>query len=360
MTTRIKHLYLHVPFCNSICFYCDLCHRVYDEKLAYRWLDRLKSEIEDNCKDKYETIYIGGGTPSSLNEDQLERLLTMIDPYTGECLEYTVEINPESLSEDKICILKKHRVNRISMGVQSSDDQILRSLNRRHDFACAKEKIALLKRYGFENISVDLMYSLPGQDLDILNRTIDDILGLDVKHVSLYSLTIEENSVFGKKGIDHLDEDIEADMYELIDSRMNEAGYIHYEISNFCKEGYQSRHNMGYWDYDDFLGLSAGASGKIGNNRYSNTRSLERYLNEKDIRDEDLHLSRKEMMFENIMMSLRTIYGLDIEEFNRKYDSDLIREYPLGISNKYIEIRDGKMFCTKPEILNSILLDFMD
>ena len=359
MTTRIKHLYIHVPFCNTICFYCDFAHRVYDFSLAEKWLERLEKEIKDNCKDRYETIYIGGGTPSCLNNDQLDRLLTLIDPYTEEVKEYTIEVNPESLTIDKINIFNRHKVNRISMGVQSSDDAILKALNRKHTFNDVREAVKLLKENKLSNISVDLMYSLPDQDMDILKKAVNDILLLDVPHISLYSLTIEENSVFGKRGVKNLDEDIEADMYEYIEKVLTENGYVHYEVSNFCKEGYESRHNMGYWLYDDFLGISLGASGKIGNNRYTNTRDFNKYLNEEYIRDEDLELSIEDMKFENIMMSLRTIYGLDIEKFNRKYSCDLEKEYEKGLKNKYIKIENGHLVCSNLELLNNVLLDFM-
>ncbi|MBP5280821.1 MAG: radical SAM family heme chaperone HemW, partial [Erysipelotrichaceae bacterium] len=342
MTTRIKHLYIHVPFCNTICFYCDFAHRVYDFSLAEKWLNRLDKEIEDNCFDQYETIYIGGGTPSCLSDEQLDHLLTMIDPYTKQVQEYTIEVNPESLHQNKIDIFKKHRVNRISMGVQSADDEILKSLNRRHTFDDVKKAIRSLKENSLDNISVDLMYSLPGQDMKILEDTVEQILKLDVPHISLYSLTIEENSVFGKKGIESLDEEIEADMYEYIDKTLKDNGYIHYEVSNFCKEGFESKHNMGYWLYDDFLGLSIGASGKIGNRRYTNTRDFNKYIDSEDIRDEDLELSVEDMKFENIMMSLRTIHGLDIDGFNKKYGCDLLKEYEKGICQKEIRIENGK------------------
>ena len=359
MMTRIKHLYLHVPFCSSICYYCDFCHRIFDEKLSERWLDRLEEEIRENCHGQYETIYIGGGTPTVLSYVQLESLLGLIAPYAKECIEYTIEVNPESLDEEKIRLFVQYGISRISMGVQSSDDAILRSIGRRHSFSDVKEKIRLLKKNGLENISVDLMYSLPGQDLDILEKSIDDVVKLEVPHISLYSLTIEENSVFGKKGISNLDEEIEEDMYELIGRKLKEKGYIHYEVSNYCLEGYHSRHNMGYWDYEDFLGVSLSASGKIGNNRYTNTRSFEKYLGGKDIRDENLYLENDEMEFEHIIMSLRTIYGLDIEAFNRKYHCDLLKKYHKGVSNPDIAVKEGRLICTNLEILNRILLDFM-
>lgn len=362
MTTRIRHLYIHVPFCSSICHYCDFCHRVYDQKTADRWLGRLKKEIDDNCHDQYETIYIGGGTPSVLSNGQLKSLFELLGPYTQEVREYTIEVNPESLDADKIRLFKQYGINRVSMGIQSADDELLQTLNRKHSFEDAKRAVGMLKENGLENVSVDLMYSLPGQTMDILKKTLDDILELDVPHISLYSLTVEENTVFGKKGMTALDEDIEADMYELIVSTLEKNGYLHYEVSNFCKPGQGSLHNMGYWDYDDFLGLSLGASGKIGNRRYTNTRSFERYFGSEDIRDEDLTLSREDMMFENIMMSLRTSKGLNIQEFNVRYDTDFLERYEkalkkhknaLVIDSSYIKVRELAL-------LHPILIDFMD
>ncbi len=360
MTTRFKHLYLHVPFCASICHYCDFCHRIYDERLAERWLKRLEQEIRDKCDGQYETIYIGGGTPTSLSCVQLEELLRILKPYAEGCIEYTIEVNPESLDEEKVFLFGEYGINRISMGVQTTDDVLLKSLNRKHTFSDVKDKISLLRSHGLCNISADLMYSLPGQDMDILKKTLSDILELDLPHLSLYSLTIEENSVFGKKGIDHLDDDMEADMYELIAKTLEENGYLRYEVSNFCRKGFESKHNMGYWNYDDFIGVSLGASGKIGNRRYTNTRSFDRYFNDDDITDEDLLLSNDEMEFENIMMSLRTTQGLDIREFNERYGCDLLEKYRKGVSDPNIGIKDGRLVCTDIAVLNRVLLGFMD
>lgn len=357
---NVKHLYVHVPFCSSICYYCDFCHRIYDEKLADKWLERLSREAQDNCFNQYETIYIGGGTPSCLDLRQLKKLLNIIIPYSNEVKEYTIEINPDSFDEERLKLFKEYGINRISIGVQSGDDEILRSLNRKHSYDDVIRCVEMLKKNGLENISVDLMYSLPGQNTDILSDSIDKILKLDVPHISIYSLTIEENTVFGRNNVRPLDEDTEADMYELIVKKLEDNGYIHYEVANFAKEGYESKHNMSYWNYDDFIGLSLGASSKIGNHRYSNTRSFERYFNDENILDEDLHLDKEELMFENIMMSLRTIHGLDIEEFNQRYGCDLVERYKKGLANKHIEIIDGRLICTDLEILNSVLLDFMD
>ena len=360
MMNEIKHLYVHVPFCRSICYYCDFCHRIYDHELAQRWLKRLQKEMEVSLHPGYETIYIGGGTPTALAYDEFGTLLELLKPYSGQVCEYTIEANPESLDEDKIVLMNEYGINRVSLGIQSTDAEILRSINRKHDFALIREKIASLRRYGLDNISVDLMYSLPGQTMETLQRTLDDILSLDVPHISIYSLTIEENSVFGRKGITALDEDTEADMYERIEKVLTANGYRHYEVSNYCKEGMYSRHNMAYWNYEDFIGISLAASSKIGNHRFTNTRSFERYFNEEDIREEDLYLSWKEKMFEHIMMSLRTDIGLDIADFEKRYGCRIEEEYPLGVKNPHIIIDDGRMYCKDLAILNTVLLDFME
>lgn len=360
MMTRIKHLYIHVPFCNSICNYCDFCHRIYDSNLADKWLDTLKKEIDDKCKDNYETIYIGGGTPTSLSNRQLEELLSYIEPFSKQVIEYTIEVNPETLDLDKINLFNKYGINRISMGVQTSSNELLKSLNRKHTFEDVKEKINLLKENGLVNISIDLMYSLPNQTLDILNETLDNFISLDIPHVSLYSLTVEENTVFGKKGIKSLDEDTEADMYEMIIKRLENENYINYEVSNFCKVGYESKHNIGYWKYDDFLGVSLGASSKISNHRYTNTNNFNLYFEDYNNRDEDIILSNKELMFENIMMSLRMKDGLNINEFNKKYNIDIEKEFNKAMDNTNLYIDNGYLKVKNLGILNDTLLSFMD
>ncbi len=357
---EVKHLYVHVPFCRSICFYCDFCHRIYEKELAQKWLDRLRKEMEDVLRPGYETIYIGGGTPTALGYEELKTLLELLKPYSAQVCEYTIEANPESLDEDKTALMKEYGINRVSLGVQSTDEEILRSLNRKHDFSLIQEKIALLRKYGLDNISVDLMYSLPGQTMEKLQKSLDDILSLDVPHISIYSLMVEENSVFGRKGIRSLDDETEADMYELIETVLCGNGYRHYEISNYCKDDRYSRHNMAYWNYEDFIGISLAAASKIGNRRYTNTRSFERYFSGKDIREEDLFLDKKEQMFEHIMMSLRTDIGLEIETFEREYRCKIEEEYPKGVSNPHIVIDHGRMYCKDPAILNTVLLDFME
>ena len=359
MMSNIKHLYIHVPFCKSICSYCDFCHRVYDENLVNKWLDTIKLEINDKCRDDYETIYIGGGSPTSLNNFQLEQLLSFIQQYSNKVIEYTIEVNPDSLNMEKINLFKKYGINRISMGVQSSNDDELILLNRKHNFEDVREKINLLKQNGLFNISIDLMYSLPNQTIKSLNKTLDDFISLDIPHVSLYSLTIEENSIFAKKGYKPLDNDIEADMYELICNRLKENGYKHYEVSNFTKESYESKHNMAYWDYDDFLGISMSASSKVADKRWTNTRNFNEYFNDYNAKDEDISLSIDDMKFENIMMSLRTSKGLNIDNFNKRYNCDLLDEYSNSIKDNNLDFSDGYLKAVNLGILNSTLIKFI-
>lgn len=362
MMTRIKHLYIHVPFCKTICSYCDFCHYVYNDEKANKWLNRLKKEFNECGNEVYETIYIGGGTPTSLNDEQFEKLLKLIKPHSSKTKEYTIEANPENLTLNKIKLMNKYGINRISIGMQSSSEELLKLMNRHHTFEDLKKKIDLLKENGIDNISLDIMYSIPTQTMKDLKKTLNDALSLDVPHLSLYSLTTEENSLFGKKGYKSLDEDTEADMYEYIVDTLNKNGYKQYEIANFSKVGYESKHNLGYWRYEDFRGLSCGSSSKIGKIRYDKTRDLNKYLNSKDIIESTYDLSKKDRMFENVMMSLRTLEGLDLKEFKKRYKADALDIYSEAIkkNENNIVINNGHMRINNREILNTILVDFIE
>lgn len=356
----INHLYVHVPFCKSICYYCDFCHRIYDNQLVNKWLNALSKEIKDVCKDQFKTIYIGGGTPNSLSHEELDRLLSLINPYSSIVEEYTIEINPESFNEKQIELFKKYRINRFSIGLQSSNNNILKTINRKHTYEDVLNVVTSLKKNGFNNISIDLMYSLPNQTIDDLNKTLDDVISLDVPHISIYSLAIEESSVFGKNGITNLDEDTEADMYELIINKLVSNGYEHYEVSNFCKKGYESKHNIGYWDYDDYLGISLSSTSKIKDHRYTTTRNFDSYFDSYKNRDEDLNLTLKDMIIENVMMSLRTNKGLSLIDFKIKYNIDFIDIFKNSL-DKFkddVIIKDNRAVCNNLAILNNILIYF--
>ena len=361
MTNKVDHLYVHIPFCKTICAYCDFCHGIYSKENVSKWLKRLKKEFSEIKDESYKTIYIGGGTPTVLDTNELEEVLKLIKPHTNSVLEYTIEVNPETLNEDKVILLKKYGINRVSMGLQSSNDNLLKLMNRHHTFLDVKEKIDLLRKYNISNISLDIMYSIPTQTMDDLKNTINDALSLDVPHISLYSLTIEENTIFDKLGYKPLDEDIEADMYEYIVDTLNSYGYTQYEIANFSKPNFESKHNKAYWDYNDFRGISMSASSKINHIRYDHTKDFNDYINNDDIKVNILNLSNEDEMFENVMMSLRTIYGLDINLFIERYNVDPLNHYKDAIdkNNKDLKIINNHLVCINREILNSILVDFM-
>ena len=357
----IKHLYIHVPFCNNICGYCDFAHTIINKELVNKYLLSLKEDLSSLSFSNFETIYIGGGTPSSLDYADLKKILELIRPFSSSVVEYTIEVNPDSMDEDKIKLLKEYGVNRVSIGVESTDDYLLKIMNRKYDFEVVKHVVNCFKENGISNISVDLMYSLPFQTMAILKKTISDILSLDVKHISIYSLTIEDNTLFKRKGYTNLNEDIEADMYEYIENELINNNFVHYEVANYCKQGYESKHNLGYWKYDDFIGFGPGSASKINNRRYTYTKNVRDYLNNKTV-IEDLLLEKEDLMFENIMMSLRTIYGLDLDEFCKRYQIDFKDRYKKAIEKniKYLDIDDKHCICNNLEILNSILVDFLD
>ncbi len=356
----VKHLYLHVPFCKSICAYCDFCHFGFNTKQVDLWLDELTREIATKDLSGIETVYLGGGTPTCLEHHQLERLLKLIHQYVKHPIEYTIEINPETLDLDKAQLLSNYGVNRASIGLQSSNEIELKALGRRHNFNDVKRTVRYLKEAGIDNFSLDIMYSIPNETMTSLAKTIEDALSLKPKHLSLYSLQIEPGTLFYKRGVTGLDEDLEADMYEYIEKILIEKGFIHYEISNFALPGYQSKHNLGYWEYNDFIGLSLGASGKENHCRYTNTRLIKQYLNH-EYQDEVIELSLEDEMFEEVMMSLRTIYGLDLERFEKRYGQSFFEAFkePYTKHQKEFDLINNHLIVKNVELLNSLLVDFL-
>jgi len=355
----VDHLYLHVPFCKSICYYCDFCHRLYNEKMVDEWLNEVGKEIKlKNINKKLKTIYIGGGTPTSLSYSQLKLLLTLLKPYSSNVLEYTIEINPETIDIDKILLLKEYGINRVSIGIQSFNDHLLKMMNRKHTKDDVLKVIKMFRDNDITNITCDLMYSLPNQSTNMFISDIKQLIDLKIPHLSFYSLTIEENTVFYKKGYDALDCDIEADMYIKARDLLTNFNYNQYEISNYCLKGYESKHNIGYWLYDDFYGIGMGASGKENHLRYDNTKSFQEYLKGNYI-FESIKLSKDEEIFEALMMNSRLKEGIDILSFNERYDIDLLDYYNDQIKNNpNVRIVDNHLIFNR-DILNTVLVDFI-
>ncbi|MDH6368054.1 MULTISPECIES: radical SAM family heme chaperone HemW [unclassified Breznakia] len=320
----INALYIHIPFCENICYYCDFKRSVYNQEVVDAFLSQLEKEMTARVQNKMlHTIYIGGGTPTCLHEAQLERLLHIVEPYTHTVAEYTMESNLESISKAKLELMQAHGVNRVSLGVQSYNDDLLMYMNRKHKAADIDSTIDTIASY-IPNISIDLIYGFENQSKEIWLDSLEKATSnLNVKHISIYSLTIEDNSVFGKRGVKLIDSDLEADMYILGREYLKAHGFEHYEIANYARSGYESKHNQVYWAYEDFYGVGLGASGKDGHLRYAITGTMDAYINDGDTLFEE-HLSDKDVLVEYLMMNLRTKTGIDKakfkEIFHRSFD----------------------------------------
>lgn len=325
-TNKVKSLYIHIPFCNAICHYCDFPKLQYFRIFAEKYIDKLIEEINlvvDNHD--LETIYIGGGTPTSLDDDLFEKLLSFLTNYSKRVKEYTVEANPESLSENKIRLLKKYGVNRVSIGVESTDNKVLESIGRKHTFEDVKKVVGLLKENGLDNINLDLILGLPGVSSEMVKKDINNILMLEPKHISTYSLTVHEHTKFYLEGQKEPSEELSRNLYDLVHTLLLLHGYEHYEVSNFALPGYQSEHNLTYWRNEEYYGVGLGAAGYIKNVRYKNTTSLAKYLKGEFIEEKE-ELSENDVKIYQIMLNLRTLEGLDLDEYKILFNKDLYIE----------------------------------
>lgn len=337
----METVYIHIPFCSNICSYCDFAKVFYDKKWINDYLNNLEKEIGNNYKgEEIKTIYIGGGTPSSLSLEELEKLFEIIKIFKKhKKIEFTFESNIEDVTKDKLNLLKKFGVNRLSFGVQSFNDDKLKYLNRLHRKNDIKKTIQLSKEVGFENINVDLIYATPKDTMDILKKDIEEILNLDIPHISTYSLIIENNTFLGIKKESNIEDELDSEMYYFIKEKLEEKNYSHYEISNFAKVGFESKHNLTYWNNENYYGFGAGASGYTNNRRYNNTRSITKYIEGNYLQSEE-KLSNEEQLSEEIMLGFRKIEGINIKKINKKYSINFLDDFKLydSIEKGYLEI----------------------
>ena len=326
----VESCYIHIPFCSHICSYCDFSKMYYHENWCKRYLIALEKEIDLYYQgEELSTIYIGGGTPSSLSLSELEQLFLILRKLKRkkDC-EFTIECNVENITKEKLEFFLKEGVNRISIGVQSSHTKILKYLERPYTKEEIISVISLVKQVGFSNINVDLMYAIPIEREEDLEEDIIFFLNLDVPHISTYSLMIEDHTKLKNQNVKPISEETDFRMYHTIHQRLTSYGYKHYEISNFAKEGYASRHNLTYWRNQEYYGFGLGASGFVRNVRYENTKSFQEYERETYRKEEDT-LSRQLDMENEIMLGLRTIEGISKEEFLKKYGCDLKGKYQI-------------------------------
>ena len=351
-------LYLHVPFCNNICHYCDFAKTVYRQEKANEWLDTIHKQLLEQVLNKdLKTIYIGGGTPTSLNNKQLDTLLNYLKPYSNNVLEYTIESNIENINIDLINILNKYKVNRISLGVQSLDNNLLKIMNRKHTKEDVFNKLDLLINNGINNISIDMIYGFNELEIESFKEQLLLLSNNNaIKHVSLYSLTIEDNTYFNRIKYQTIDDTNEAKFYLAAKQVLEDNGFHQYEVANFSRFNYESIHNKYYWKYKNFYGIGYGASGKLDNIRFTNT---------KDNIDKTT-LSKEDMIFEHIMMNLRLIEGINIKDINKLYDIDIIKEYrdiiDYYIKRKMLILDNGYLKTSEYGLinLNEILVSFLN
>lgn len=344
-------LYIHIPFCRQKCFYCDFPSFAGQEKKIDRYLQALEQEFallrqrlyqKDNVRDTESkfaprTIYIGGGTPTALNAHQLEKLLEIVQKYVAvaEAEEFTVEMNPGTVEREKLLLLQQAGVNRLSVGVQSFDDNCLRKIGRIHTAQEAADTIELAHNLGFDNISLDLIYGLPQQDREILIKSVERALTLPVQHISIYGLQLEEGTAFqrmadmGKLQLP-TDELVEA-MHDYIVEKLPEVGYQRYEISNYALPGYESKHNLSYWQDVDYLGLGSGAHSYWQGTRYENPSSIDDYISALEAgrlpATLEEQVDRQAHMEEYCFLGLRTAAGIDKNLFQQKFGVDLFTVY---------------------------------
>ena len=370
-------LYLHIPFCKKLCSYCDFYHILYEgDKSDY--ISALCTELEARRdylgNEKISTIYIGGGTPSLLSVKQLELILGQIhNQYSiEENCEITIEMNPDDITPDYLAGIKKININRISLGIQSWRDADLKLLNRRHNSAQAENALRETFKAGFENITIDLIYGIPGMSINEWSSNLDFSFSFDIKHLSAYHLTFEKGTVFWKmleKGsIKEIEEDESTSFFNILIEKSENAGFIHYEISNFGKPGFFSKHNSNYWKQVNYLGIGPSAHSFNGYSRQWNISDVKAYI--KSINSgkpffEKEELDNRTRFNEYIMTSLRTMWGIDLDYVEKLFEKEGY-DYVVNLSGKFKDYglmkKEGKYLILTNQgklISDNIIAEFM-
>lgn len=368
----IKGLYIHIPFCDQICTYCDFCKMVTSEHTKKAYLKALIKELEyyGDLLEHIETIYIGGGTPSSLDDDLLDAFLDalegLIDLKTMK--EITIEANPNDVSASWLEILRKHHINRVSMGVQSMHEDLLKFLGRTHTKDIVLHAIELLKTAQF-NFNLDFLYGIPGQSQDMLMEDLDFIKDFNPQHISYYSLILEDRTVLNylikKHKVDDFPDDLARTFGEIIDQRLKSYGYHKYEFSNYAKAGYESKHNLIYWNLEEYLGVGLNASSQFNYVRMVNPSKISEYL--EGIKDKSLTMHRLEdfnPQLETLLVGLRKTQGISLEAYQSRFKKDVFDIYPQlkkYLEQGLLETKDGYLRFTNDGIYlsNQVFVDII-
>lgn len=355
-----KSIYLHIPFCKSKCSYCSFVSFAGKENLIHEYFVALNQEVKQELKlslPPFETVYIGGGTPSLADSKYYKELLSII-PLSNNA-EITIEVNPGTVTQKYLESLLSIGINRLSIGVQCFDDDILKVLNRPHTAQDAIDTVKWAQNAGFKNISIDLIYGLPYQTLNGWLQTLQKALELNVQHISAYGLKIEEGTKLTEMPAKNFPtEDETVEMYLKTIKILENNGYNHYEISNFSKRGYESRHNLTYWENKQYYGFGLSAHGYINGIRYSNTSDLSEYLHNPLQKSEEKLLTQAEIQEEALFLGLRLRQGVDITPYNGKYDKIFEKYTNLGM----MELKNNTLRLTVQGVLlsNNILAEFLE
>lgn len=331
-----KGLYIHIPFCDHICTYCDFPKLMTKGQRHDEYIQALLVELKAYEQrvgfHELESIYIGGGTPTALSVKQIQPLFDYLHEAINmkQIVEFSIEANPENLTEEKVKYLLSQQISRFSLGVQTFHETLLKRIGRQHGSQHVEQAVATLKANGMNNINLDLIYAIPGQTIEQLKEDLAKALSLDVEHISAYSLIVEEHTqlylAYMKDQLKLTDNDIEAKMYEIVIETLTKHGYQHYEISNFAKS-VPSLHNQWYWKNETYIGTGLGAHGYIDGSRYHNTRSINTYielLQKGDLPIVESHLlSKEEKIEEEMFLGLRLLEGINLKSISHKYEIDV-------------------------------------
>ena len=355
--------YIHIPFCRSKCKYCSFVSFAREDLITGYIYSLLKEISENYCGEVLKTLYFGGGTPSLVPVNLLGKLINKFKISSDT--EITVEINPDDANSEYFEGLKSVGVNRISIGSQTFNDNILEKIGRRHNSKQTEAAVIQAKKAGFDNISADLIYGLPTQTLDGLKQDIDKFLSLDIQHISTYGLKIESSSFWGKNPPESIpDDDTQADMYELINKILENNKFYRYEISNFSKNGFESKHNLNYWNNSEYYGFGVSAHGYVDGVRYSNYCELEKYMENPSTREFGKFLTVQEKLEEEIFLGFRKTEGINIEKINSEFGIDFEKKYK-QILQKYtdylIRTQSGYALNLQGVLLSNVILaDFLE
>lgn len=374
-------IYIHIPFCKSRCYYCDFVSSVTKEDLIEKYIDAVCMQILQNAEILSEynitSVYFGGGTPSYIDSKYIKKIIDTLFLFSNNIEEITLEINPGTVDKDKMLIYKECGINRLSIGLQSTHNDILKHIGRVHTYEEFISTLALANEVGFNNISVDLMYPLPNLSFTRFKESVDKIISLkneyNIKHISIYNLELHENTKLYfliKEGFLNLvDEDEEYEMKTYLESVLDKNGFKRYEISNFALDGFYSKHNLNYWNQGQYLGIGAAASSFLAGTRYTNIKNIEKYIenifNNKNVIIESEDLDKLDLMKEYVILQLRLENGLNIQKFKKRFECDISnifgKELNDLINNGLIEKNEENIILTKrgKEVANIVWEQFI-